>query len=193
MPAKPSEITNFFWHCWVAAKLLDEPQDSTVIRSHILNAVRKATDCWAGRNGVQYASDDARALKHRLGLPWEQCGLRKEHVIPVGVVKKFVYEELQRPIAVNGAMDRLALSDHEMTGLTPDVVELFHQNPRAWSVARVIRDWTLHAWITIKEDQRFDDKARHGLSIRSRMPQGWTPDQDRFKRYLDCDIKVSLI
>ena len=193
MAASVSEINNFFWHCLVAAKLLDELRRETVTKSHILHAVRKATDCWAGRNGVQYASDDARAQKERIGKHWEKCGLRKEHVIPVRVVNQFVYEELMLPISTTGVSEPLVLSDQEMQGLTPEVVELFHQHPRAWTVARIIREWTLHAWITIPEDHCFDDKSKHGFSIRHRMPQGWTRDQDRFKRYSDSGIRVSRI
>jgi hypothetical protein len=193
MRANPSEITNFFWHCLVAARMTDEFKDTTVTKSYRLHAVRKATDCWAGRNGVQYASDAAIAENARSGH-WEGCGLTKEHVIPVSVVRKLVHEGLTAPIASEGAVEPLILSDDETQGLTPEVVALFHQHPRAWVVARIIRNWTLHAWITVKEDERFDDKSKHdGISIRQRMPKGWKIGQDRFARYHACGIKVSPI
>lgn len=179
MHATPTEITNFFWHCQVAARMTDEFEDTTVTKSYRLRAVRMATDCWAGRNGVQYASDKARAQRDSRGKPWEQCGLIKEHVIPVGVVRRLVHKELRDTIVSAGTVEPLILSGLETQGLTPKVVDLFQKHPRAWMVARIIRNGTLHAWITEKEDEKFDDKALHdGISIRQRMPKGWNSGLD---------------
>ena len=194
MHANPTEITNFFWHCEVAARMTDEFEDGTVTKSYQLRAVRMATDCCAGRRGVQYASDKARAKRESRGKPWEKSGLIKEHVIPVGVVRGLVDTELRGTIVRAGTVAPLILSELETQGLTPKVVDLFQNHPRAWTVARIIRNWTVHAWITEEEDKRFDDTALHdGISIRKRMPKGWNTGLDRFARYQACGIEISSI
>jgi hypothetical protein len=193
MRATATEISNFFWHCVVAARMADEFPDTTVTRAYFSHAVRKATDCWAGRNGVRYASDAAIAKKSVRGERWDRCGLIKEHVVPVGVVHKIVDAELKATIT-RGATEPLTLSEAETQGLTAEVVALFQRHPRAWVVARIVREWTLHAWITEDEEKEFDNRERHdGISIRKRMPKGWEINQDRFARYDACGIKVSEV
>lgn len=187
-----SEALNFYWHCVIAAKLIDELAPSTVAKSHALRAVRMATLCVTGRNGVQYASDEAIRIKSSEGKRWEDCGLIKEHTFPVSLVYKRVYAELQaNREAPKGTCGP---SEHEGLGLTPETIALFQTSPRAWQVALIIREWTHVAWITKEEDDRFDDKSRHdGISIRKRMPKKWTEDQSRFARYDACEIPVSRI
>lgn len=192
--ARPAEALNFFWHCRVAVKLIDELQDTTVTKAHALHAVRMATLCAAGRNGVQYASEGARMIKGDQTKHWEKFGLVKEHAIPVRLVRTLVLNDLRATSDGAQAAVPLVLSEQDMQGLTPKVIALFRQHPRAWQAARIIREWTLLAWITKDEDARFDDKARHGgISLRDRMPTGWTHDQDRFARYNSCGIVVSPI
>lgn len=191
--ANPAELTNFFWHCFVASKMAGE-QENTVIKAYRLHAVRRATDCWAGRNGVRYASTAAIAQRDAQGTGWDRCGLVKEHVIPVAVVNKLVQDEMKAIHSAPDAAEALALSGDEARGLTPQVCALFQQNPRASVVARIIRRWTLHAWITQEEDQRFDEKSRHGgISIRGCMPTGWKSGDDPFARYRACGIVVAEI
>lgn len=192
--ATAAEITNFFWHCLVAARLMYEFEDTTVTRSHFANAVRKATVCWIGRNGVRYASQPALARKNALGEHWERCGLVKEHAVPVAIAQAEVRKELKARFSSENPAESPAELPHEVQGLTPEVVQLFQQNPRAWAVAQVIREWTLLAWITKEEDEKFDEKDRHGgISIRKRMPKDWNRNQSRFARYDACDITVSEI
>ncbi len=191
MTAKPSEATNFFWHCLVAAKLMDELPDVTVRNAHFVHAVRKATVCSVGAQGVRYASDAARIQREVEGKkPWGACGLVKEHAVPVSEIGKRVRVALREAPATTP----LPLSEAQTRELPPTVVADFRQHPRAWQVASVVREWTLLAWITPAEDARFDDKTAHGgISIRKCMPVGWTESHGRLARYDACRIVVSPI
>lgn len=193
MKATPSEATNFFWHCLMAAKVMDELPKNTATKSHAVHAVRMATLCAAGRNGVQYASDAAIKLREAENKPWERCGLIKEHVVPVSLVRERVYDELK---ATRGqaAPNPFQPAGEDADALTSEVIALFQHHPRAWQVARIISEWTHLAWITKLENERFDDKARHGgISLRKRMPNGWTEEQGRLARYDACGIVLSRI
>jgi len=192
MTATPTENTNFFWHCLVAAKLIDELPSNAATSSHSLRAVRMATVCAAGRNGVQFASHAARERQESTAKHWDQCGLIKEHVVPVSLIHALVQGALKSTRAVDPAK-AAGIPDEDLGGLTAGVVDLFRKHPRAWLVAKIVQDWTLLAWITESENERFDDKTRHGMSLRKSMPQGWTEDQDRFARYNACEIAVSKI
>lgn len=188
MGTTAAETTNFFWHCQVAVKLIDELPDTTASKGHALRAVRMATLCAAGKNGVQYASDKARTKREAQGKPWGTSGLIKEHVIPANLVRTLVLDELratrdQEPVAFS-----LDDSNKNANWLTPEVIEHFRQHPRAWQAAQVIRDWTLLAWITHEEHRELE---RKGLG--ECMPANWTPEQHRFARYTACNIAVSRI
>lgn len=194
MSATAKEATNFFEHCLVAARLVDEFKVTTVTKGYVVRAVRMATVCSVGKGGVQYASDKAQAEKAIQEKPWEKCGLIKEHVVPVSLICAQVRNALRTTRDKSQAATPLMLGDQDRLGLTPEVIELFVQNPRAWEVARIIREWTLLAWITEEENKRFDEKDRHGgKSIRKCMPKGWKIDQDRFARYVNCKINLSKI
>jgi hypothetical protein len=194
MTATSTEVTNFFWHCLVAAKVIDEFPENAATKAHALHAVRMATLCAAGKNGVQYASAEARIAKQEKGERWDQCGLIKEHIVPVSLVRTLVHSELKATRDNAQTASPLALSDQDIQGFTPAVIVLFQRNPRAWQVARIIREWTLLAWITEQENGRFDDKLRHGgISIRKRMPKGWNEKQSRFARYAACEIVLSQV
>lgn len=188
-PPTQLEIEQFFWNCQVAAKLLDEVPRNTATRACVLYAVRKASVCYAGRNGVRYASSAAKAKQASMGTHWEKSGLVREHVVPVSLIRERVVRELDITRTDTGPA-RGALSEEDVHGLTPDAVRLFEGHPRAWQVGRIIRDWTLLAWITREEERVFDEKARHGgISLRKRMPIGWSGD-DRFARYTSCGIEL---
>lgn len=187
MAATASELINFFWHCQVAVKLIDELPDTTVTRAHASRAVRMATLCTAGRNGVEYGSDKAREMQQARRRHWELCELNKEHVIPVRLVHKLVLEELRatRECAQSAACVQ---SDQYAQGLTPEATALFQKYPRAWQAARIIREWTLLAWITREEHQEL---GKAGLG--DRMPKTWRPGQDKFARYTECKIALNPI
>lgn len=158
----------------------------------MLYAVRKATVCFAGRNGVQYASAAAQAKQAEGGKHWEKSGLVREHIVPVSLIREQVVRELETTRAEN-APSSITLSDPDRDGLTANAVALFEANPRAWQVAKIVRDWTLLAYITREEERLFDDKVRHaGVSLRKRMPIGWC-GTDRFARYRSCGIELAPI
>lgn len=187
------EVEQFFWNCHVAAKIIDEMPRNTATRACALYAVRKATVCYEGRNGVQYASAPAVDKKTRAGKHWEKSGLVKEHVIPVSMIREQVVSDLDatRGDAVSVPF---VLSGEDAEGLSSATVALFQGHPRAWRVGRIVRELTILAWITPEEEHLFDDKVRHGgISLRKRMPVGWAHGHDRFARYTSCGINLSKI
>jgi len=186
--AKESELINLFWHCRIATMLHDELPRSTVRNATFVEAVRMATYCHVGANGVQYASQDAiDAAGPAPKRKWTGKGLTKEHVVPVAVIAGFVREALDQPFLIDDSV----LSGLDGANYSQAVSALFREHPRAWQMARVVRDWALMAWITGAENDRFSDKARHGgKTIRTCMPLGWTRDHCRFKRYTDCNIQL---
>lgn len=187
------EIEKFFWYCHVAAKIIDEVDQNAATKACALYAVRMATICYAGKNGVQFASAAATAKKALSGKHWQHSGLVKEHVIPVSMIRERVVSELD---ATRGDTlpAPLILSDEDLNGLSPAVVALLQEHPRAWLVGGIVRELTILAWITPEEERQFDDKAKHGgISLRKRMPIGWATDQDRLARYTSCGIVLSKI
>jgi hypothetical protein len=186
--ANESELTNLFWHCRIATKLHDELPPSTARNATFVEAVRMATYCHVGANGVQYASQDAiDAAGPAPNRKWTGKGLTKEHVVPVAVIAGFVREALdQPPLIEEGVLSGLGGANYPRA-----VAALFREHARAWQMACVVREWALMAWITGVENDRFSDKTRHGgKTIRTCMPLGWTRDQCRFKRYTDCNIQL---
>jgi hypothetical protein len=62
---------------------------------------------------------------------------------------------------------------------------------RAVQSSKIVRDWTLLAYITREEERIFDDKSRHGgISLRKCMPAGWC-GTDCFARY--CSYGIDLM
>lgn len=177
----------------MAATVFDELPQNTVTRSYFLRGVRMATLCAAGKHGVQFASDGARARRAASGLHWDKCGLVKEHVVPVSVICALVRQELGVKDEGVRIAESLALLE-EAADLSPKVVALFQGNPRAWQIASLIRAWTLLAWITAEEDRKFDEKdSLGGISLRQRMPKEWNADADRLARYHACGIPLYRI
>lgn len=178
MTATAAELQNFLWHCEVASLLSYALPDTTSTNAHVLNAIRKATYAAVGNKGVRHASHEARARQALLGLPWNQCGLIREHTIPISVVCKRVREVLLRTPADEASTLRNATSP-----IAPGM-----WSPRALQVAGVVQQLTLMAWITESEDQRL---LEQGLG--KRMPPGWRDGHDPFARYLACDIDCAEI
>lgn len=131
----------------VTAHVIDKLPKNTATRSHSLEAVRIATLNTAGKNGVLYAGKLAIEIKESSRESWDKCKLIKEHVIPVSLIHRFVDRELSLPLAGHNAAAATVLvpSDLEAQGLTKETIAQFQKNPRAWQVAKIVREWTLLA------------------------------------------------
>lgn len=189
--AKPGELRNFFWHCHVAAKLIDELPVNPATRAHVGHAIRKATVCWDGRDGVGFASTAALKEQRVAGVHWDRCGLIREHVIPVAVVTRLLRTALEATRGCESPSLQLSADDH--AGFPSDVIAQFKDNPRAWQVARLVRQWTLQAWITPNDEERLRDHDKNGCNLTQSMPPYWTPEQSRFARYDHCGLRLEPI
>ncbi|HJW45467.1 MAG TPA: hypothetical protein VJ484_03160 [Lysobacter sp.] len=103
-----------------------------------------------GSNGVRHASNKASERQASIGLPWAQCGLIREHTIPVSIVCKRVREILSRLPAGE--------ADATLRDVTSPIAPGLW-SPRALHIADVVLKGTLMAWITEPEDQRLSAKG----------------------------------
>lgn len=184
------ESEQFFWNCHVAATLIDHDgiPRNTATKACVLYAVRKASICLIGKDGVRFATPGACAQRTAAGVPWQKAGLVKEHVVPVSLIRERVVAQLDATRNDPALRPSFGLEDE--AGLTAAAAALFRAHPRAWEVGKVVRDMTLLAWITREEEKRFDEKARHGgISLRKRMPMGWR-GEDVFARYTACELEL---
>ena len=186
-PAVP-EDEQFYWNCHVAAKIIDDVEFNTATRACALYAVRKASICYAGKNGVRYATPAAAKKRADTGRPWHKAGLVKEHVVPVSMIRERVVDQLAASRKDWG--EAVVFGDDDAEGLSVRTTTLFRNDPRAWQVGRIVRDLTVLAWVTPEDERLFDDKARHGgISLRKRMPMGWD-GVDYKARYSACGIAL---
>ena len=186
-PAVP-EDEQFYWNCHVAAKIIDDVESNTATRACALYAVRKASICYAGKNGVRYATPAAVKKQADTGRSWHKAGLVKEHVVPVSMIRERVVDQLAA--AKKDRAEAVILGDDDAEGLSVRTTTLFRNDPRAWQVGRIVRDLTVLAWVTREDERLFDDKARHGgISLRKRMPLGWN-GVDYKARYSACGIAL---
>src|SRR3546814_10548595 len=130
MSPNPPELTICFWHCAVAAKMTHDLEVSTVARAYRLHAVRKATDCWTGRNGIQFASTDAIERQSSQGTPWERSKLVKEHAVPVAVINSFVQQALRATPSDPGKVEPPQCLAEEVVMFPQSVATLFQQDPQ---------------------------------------------------------------
>jgi hypothetical protein len=187
-----SELEYFFWYCRAAAMLVDQLPSNPATRACVLNAVRKATDCYEGVRGVQYATPGALGVRATSDKPWHKLHLTREHVVPLSIIRERVVRGLNA--SRKDAPGPLALGDDLADELTPPVARQFEAYPRAWIVGLVVREMTVMAWITAEEEERFDQKERHGgISLRKRMPLDWNVGDDPLARYTACGLKLTRL
>jgi hypothetical protein len=177
-----AEASYFLRHCEVAALLLDafSPLDPAT-SSHVVRAIRMATLNAAGKNGVSHASTQARKRKEATGKPWHQCGLIKEHAVPVSLIYRRVLD----------AFSAMGLGDPslvDLSDLAADEQAFARRNPKAWSIAKIVREETVLAWITADEDAELRKRG-----LQRCMPPGWDESQSRFARYETCGIECWAI
>lgn len=186
---KQPDIEKFFHYCNVAAKIIDELPRNTTTRACALFAIRRASNCYAGKNGIRFVSAGALARHKEVGAPWHQLGLIKEHVVPVSLMRKKTTAALQA-LSSDAGTAPPPFTEEAAPELPPNVAALFQQHPRAWQVGRIVRDWTILAWITGEENARFNDKPKYdGISLIKRMPLDWD-GKDPFARYTAAGIEL---
>lgn len=191
MAASSRELANFWWYCASIVVQLELPGNAATW-SCSRHALRNATDAYAGKRGVRYASAAARAAMEANGGKWTNCGLAKEHAIPVGHIHQLLIEAMgahRTEAELEAAKNRLA-EELAASGVDPKRLAGFPLNPRTIYIADIIRASTLMAWITDDEHRRLKTASKAGLgNLNQRMPAGWD-GQDPFARYRACDIEV---
>ncbi|WP_282271962.1 hypothetical protein [Stenotrophomonas sp. PS02298] len=174
----------FYWHCEVAALVLNTLPGNPATKHHVRNALRMATLAATGPKGVGFASERAHQTKALSAKNWDKCGLIREHVIPIGEVYEKVFRSLAFPIIHNdlGKPPGFMPVSEGRIKLRAGQSTLALGNPRPWQIAQILQQWTLLAYITKEEDQLLRERKLH-----DRMPAGWD-GQDKFSRYSECGI-----
>ena len=189
MTTTKSEALNFYWHCEVAALVIRRLPVTTATRNNSLHAVRKATLCAAGRQGVTHASAMARAHQQSLSQPWSACQLIQEHAVPVGYIHQRVRAALATDVDDEAARTaRQAMTDDlAANGVPAAAIAALPLTADACRVAEIVRGLTQLAWLTTDEH---DALRRH--SLHKDMPRDWD-GVDRFARYRVCAIDVAEV
>lgn len=174
-----SEIQNFQWHCDVAALLVKTFPLEPAVRSNLAHAIRLATFCCTGKNGIRYATRRAYDKQRASGGDWYKLGLIREHVFPVGqVVSRVIQEAVSPPSTRSELMEQLAPEDLLRWPLVQG-------QPVAdgAAIAALVRKHSLIAWATEE-----DDKALRKAGLAKKMPP-MPGGFDRFARYRHCGIE----
>jgi hypothetical protein len=174
-----SEIQNFHWHCDVAALLLKTFPLEPAVRSNLAHAIRLATFCCTGKNGIRYATRRAYDKQRETGGDWYKLGLIREHVFPVGqVVSRVVQDIVSPPSTRSGLLEHLVAEDLQRWPL----VEGQPVTDGA-AIAALVRKHSLIAWATEEDDEAL---RKAGLAKKMPpMPGGFDP----FARYRHCGIE----
>jgi hypothetical protein len=185
---KEAELENFYWHCRVASRIRQDFAHTRATNANFESAIRLATACITGKDGVPFASEDAireRMHSHKKG--WTGLDLIKEHVIPVSLIANQVRKAIDARLEPHHVKEMV--DEARRRGYQPDA--RLSDHPEALVTACVIHKWTILAWVTKAENARFKDKVRHGgKSLVKDMPPDWEEDHGLFARYLDSGIKL---
>jgi len=195
MAATIKNLILFYWHCEIAARIIDEMPQNAATSSVSRHAVRMATLNLFGKHGVPFASAEAIRVQKASGKPWDKCGLVREHSVPLSILHAMVVAKVKRPMT-ESQMDRSVTQlrrDMKRSGLSPETIEQFPLNTFTWRVVQVLRKWTHLAWVTKLEDKQLKAKLRDGTeSLNKRMPPDWD-EIDCLARYRYWKIKVRAI
>ena len=178
-----SELENFYWHCEVAACLITNFPSNAATNSNIAHAVRLATLCCTGKNGIRYATRHAYETKVSTTLSWYKLGLTRGHVIPVNVVVKNVLANVvpTNPPTWDAVIKHLTPAD---LARWQSPVETAYSAPLAAAIAAQVRNHTLVAWASKKDDEQL-----RSAGLTAKMPPSYD-GSDRFARYTFCGIEV---
>ena len=193
MSARLRELEYFYWYCAVAEQVISTLPANPATRSSSRHAVRMATLALAGKNGIGYASDDARRAQASMGTDWYRCRLVREHAIPVSVIHERVVHALAHPLAADeeaAAIERLR-ADMAAAGLDRQKIDAFNIKPRTWLVVCQVRSLTCLAWVT-KQDETLlkTTVAKGSKSLHKTMPASWD-GVDPLARYRACGLNVT--
>jgi len=184
MSTTSSENKNFYWHCQVASFLIEGfPQLNAATRAHVRNAIRMATLTARGKNGIPYATKGAIQERLKAGKDWHQLGLIREHVFPVSLI----YDKVLADIATNektswsDVIGSLTTEDHTNWNVPEDQSTFA---PKSAKIAKIVRDHTVLAWITKKEDT-----ALRAKGFSKSMPSNCDP-RDLHARYSTCGLEL---
>ena len=184
MATSSSEDTNFYWHCHVAALLLESlPQQNAATRAHTRNAIRMATLTAIGKKGIHYATKAAYEKKENSGKNWDQIGLKCEHIFPVSLIHKKVLSEASNGHATSwaellGSLTQSDIANWNVPSTKSDAA------PLSARIAKVVREHSVLAWVTDEDDILLSKK---GLS--KSMPDNYQGD-NLHARYQACGIEL---
>lgn len=181
-----TEAGYFYWHCTVAAILIEQLEKrNAATNSHVQRAVRMATETARGKRGVQYASRSANERRTLSQGAWAGLGLTKEHVVPVSVITRRIIDEYDsgRKYAWSDILDVFTQHDLENWGVVDS--DSFHSEvaPLSAIIASIVRRSAVLAWITKDEDTLL---KKRGLT--KTMPVG--AEDDDLARYKACGIEL---
>lgn len=180
-----TEANYFYWHCRTAALIIEQLEHNTATLSHAQRAIRLASETARGKNGVQYASRAANALKPSSRAHWSGLGLIKEHVVPVSVLAK-------RIMQAHGSGENYTwrdliewLTQEDLRNWQVEESDYLQEQRAPFSavVAAIVRRYTVLAWITREEDKAL--KAR-GLT----KTLSTVHESDELGRYKECGIEL---
>ncbi len=180
------EANYFYWHCRIAALLIEQFADSnTATDSHVHRAVRMATETAVGKRGVRFASQRAKEIMGSNNGAKPGQGLVREHAVPVSVITRQIRDAYaSNEVHTWGAlMGALTEEDLKNWGVVCSSSTLSQDAPFSAVIARIVRESTVLAWITLEEEREL---RKRGLV--KAMPPGY--DGDVLARYKFCRIDV---
>lgn len=183
------EAGYFYWHCTVAAILIEQQLErNAATNSHIQHAVRMATETARGKRGVQYASQRANERRALTQEPWASLGLTREHVVPVSVITRRIIKQYDSgaKYAWSDIVD--AFTQHDLNNWKVIDSDLFQSQvaPLSAIIASMVRRSAVLAWITKEEDALLKKKG-----LVKTMPVG--AERDELARYKACGIELVAV
>ena len=172
-----------YWHCEVAAMVINQLPTNPYTKQHVREAIRHAT------NSVFVAPRFAsRAAKPAIEETSDRKGLVREHVIPVSTIIGKVLERTRPILHIKDGNPRfLPIEESVQWRLSKaernSEKAIAMGNIRAWEIADLVKKWTVIAWVTKSEDERLRKHKLH-----NRMPSGWD-GENLLARYQACGIE----
>jgi hypothetical protein len=178
-----TDINNgMYWHCEVAAMVLNQLPMNPCTKQHVRESIRYAT--LSAHGSPRFVSHEAKPTFDE----GKMDSLVREHVVPVSIVIGKVLERARPFIDFEDGSHRFMPAEkHSQWRLarTESGSERVFSlgNLRAWEIAEIVKQWSVLAWVTKSEDQRLRDARLH-----SSMPSDWN-GTDLFSRYEKCGIR----